>query len=163
MVVGTSLSGATSSSLALNGSAVGNPETSIAFGTTYTSPVGDLYTFNSSGGTLQLVVQGGSQSLSFADAIGLWNTDPSNKDWKTSNDVLAAFRNGDLANFVNGATVTVDSGGIQPSQLNFSNPSPTAVQVSGGSITTDLVTANGSGSVNVQSDLNSRQGITDCP
>ncbi len=160
LVVGTSLSGATSSSLALNGSAVGNPETSIAFGTTYTSPVGDLYTFNSSGGTLQLVVQGGSQSLSFADASGLWNTDPNNKDWKTSNDVLAAFRNGDLANFVNGATVTVDSGGVQPSQLNFSNPSPTAVQVSGGSITTDLVTANGSGSVNVQSDLNSRQGIS---
>jgi hypothetical protein len=160
LVVGTSLSGATSSSLALNGSAVGNPQTPIAFGTTYTNSVGDLYTFNASGGTLQLVVQGGAQTLSFADASGLWNTNPNNKDWKTPNDVLAAFRNGDLASFVNGATVTVDSGGVQPSQVNFSNPSPTAVQVSGGSITTGLVTANGSGSVNVQSDLNSSQGIS---
>ena len=160
LVVGTSLSGATSSSLALNGTAVGNPGTPIAFGTTYTNSVGDLYTFNASGSTLQLVVQGGAQTLSFADASGLWNTDANNKDWNNANNVRVAFRNGDLASFVSGATVTVDSGGVQPNQVNFSNPSPTAVQVSGGSVTTGLVIVNGSGSVNVQSDLNSSLGIS---
>ncbi|MEI6598284.1 MAG: autotransporter-associated beta strand repeat-containing protein, partial [bacterium] len=160
LVVGSSLSGATSSSLALNGTAVGNPGTTIAFGTTYTNSVGDLYTFNASGSTLQLVVQGGAQTLSFADASGLWNTDANNKDWNNANNVRVAFRNGDLASFVSGATVTVDSGGVQPNQVNFSNPSPTAVQVSGGSVTTGLVIVNGSGSVNVQSDLNSSLGIS---
>jgi len=160
LVVGSSLSGATSSSLGLNGTAVGNPGTPIAFGTTYTNSVGDLYTFNASGSTLQLVVQGGAQTLSFADASGLWNTDANNKDWNNANNVRVAFRNGDLASFVSGATVTVDSGGVQPNQVNFSNPSPTAVQVSGGSVTTGLVIVNGSGSVNVQSDLNSSLGIS---
>jgi fibronectin-binding autotransporter adhesin len=162
LVVGTSLTGASASSIALNGSAVGSPATPIALGDTFTATDGNKYTFTSTSTALQLVVKGqGAQDLAFAYASGLWNTDASTKNWNTvPGGVLAAFKTGDSTAFTNAATVTVDNGGVSPNVVSFSNPSSTAVAISGGAITAATVVANGAGSVNVSSDLTATAGIT---
>jgi hypothetical protein len=162
LVVGTSLSGASASTIALNGSAVGSPATPIALGDTYTAADGNKYTFTSTSTALQLVVEGqGAQDLAFANASGLWNTDPAITPWKTvPGGVSAAFKTGDSTAFTNTATVTVNNGGVSPNVVSFSNPSSTAVAISGGAINATTVSANGAGSVNVSSDLTATAGIT---
>jgi len=160
LVSGTELTGASADSIALNGSAVANPPNPIPFGSTYTDSNNTSYTFTSSGGTLQLIVQGGAQSLTFADASGLWNTVSSNTDWKTSAGVSVAFRTGDSVSFTNTASVTVDGGGVSPSAVAFANPSSTQVSITGGPITTGSVNATGTGDVNVASEIVSTNGIT---
>jgi len=162
LVVGTSLTGASASSIALNGSAVGSPATPIALGETYTATDGNKYTFTSTSTALQLVVEGqGAQDLAFANASGLWNTNPANTPWKTvPGGVSAAFKTGDSTAFTNAATVAVDNAGVSPNVVSFSNPSSTAVAISGGAITASTVVANGAGSVNVTSDLTATAGIT---
>jgi autotransporter-associated beta strand protein len=160
LVSGTELTGASADSIALDGSAVGNPSNRIPFGSTYTDFNNTSYTFTSSGGTLQLIVQGGAQSLTFADASGLWNTVSSNTDWKTSAGVSVAFRTGDSVSFTNTASVTVDGGGVSPSAVAFANPSSTQVSITGGPITTGSVNATGTGDVNVASEIVSTNGIT---
>jgi fibronectin-binding autotransporter adhesin len=162
LVVGTSLTGASASTIALNGSAVGSPATPIALGDTFTATDGNKYTFTSTSTALQLVVEGqGAQDLAYANATGLWNTDPANTPWKTVlGGVSAAFKTGDSTAFTNTATVTVDNGGVSPNVMSFSNPSSTAVDISGGAISATTVTANGAGSVKVSSDLTATAGIT---
>ena len=162
LVVGTSLTGASASSIALNGSAVGSPPTPIALGGTFTATDGNTYTFTNSSTALQLVVVGqGAQDLAFANASGFWNTDPSYTPWNTvPGGASAAFKTGDSTAFTNSATVTVDIGEVRPNVVSFSNPSSTAVAISGGAITATTVLANGAGSVNVSSDLTATAGIT---
>lgn len=162
LVVGTSLTGASASSIVLNGSGVGTPSTPIALGSTYTAGDGTKYTFTNSATALQLVVEGqGPQDLAFADASGLWNTDSANTPWKTvPGGVSASFRTGDSTAYTNAATVGVDIGGVSPNVLSFANPVSTAVVITNGPITATTVTASGAGSVNVSSDLTATAGIT---
>jgi len=56
LVVGTSLTGASASSISLNGSGVGSPSAPIALGSSYTASDGTKYTFTNSATALQLVV-----------------------------------------------------------------------------------------------------------
>ena len=162
LVVGTSLTGASAETIALSGSAAGSPPTPIALGDTFTATDGNTYTFTNSSTALQLVVVGkGSQDLAFADASGLWNRDQDNTVWKTvPGGASAAFETGDSTAFTNSATVTVDNSVVIPNVVSFSNPSSTAVAISGGAITASTVVANGQGSVNVSSDLTATAGIT---
>jgi autotransporter-associated beta strand protein len=162
LVVGTSLTGASASSIALNGSGVGSPSTPIALGSSYTAADGTKYIFTNSATALQLVVEGqAAQDLAFANASGLWNTDSANTPWKTvPGGVSASFRTGDSTAFTNAATVGVDIGGVSPNVLSFANPVSTAVVITNGPITATTVTASGAGSVNVSSDLTATAGIT---
>jgi autotransporter-associated beta strand protein len=161
LVVGNSLIGASLSSIALNGSAVGSPSAPIPLGKSITNN-GTIYTFTNSSTTLQLVVDGdGPQDLTFADTDGLWNTNSANTVWKpVLGGASAAFRTGDSTAFTNSATVTVDNAGVTPNIVSFNNPSSTSVDISGGPITATIVTAGGQGSVNVFSDLIASNGIT---
>jgi autotransporter-associated beta strand protein len=164
LVVATSIAGATESTIALTGSAVGNPPSPIALGSSFTDNSGNTYTFTKSDTALQVNVTGrGSLDLAFAGVggTGEWNINTSNEVWNTvPGGSPSAFYNGDSVGFTNSATVTVVNSGVSPGTVSFSNPETSSVNIAGGPITATAVNGNGSGDVNVSSDLTSSGGIT---
>jgi autotransporter-associated beta strand protein len=144
LIIGSSISGASSASISLTNSYFGN----LAFGSS-ASVDGKSYTFTNSGTALQLVVASLNASLVWNTNTGNWNTTDTN--WLNAG-TPTTFSSGNNATFTNAADVTVDAGGITAGDITVSNPATTVV-LGGGTLTGTSLTVQGGGTLTANNKL----------